>query len=156
MFALFPPHTGDVAAPLTCPREEDGARQGPGGETDYTDTMTHYWPRYVLQEENQQPRPPLSLFPNLYYPPGSEGGGGLYISVLWASQLTFVISDLSGMLSQVLMSLSARHHRHPHHERLPGLTIKVNKSTILCNFIKQVNRNLLKYRIMLNYPKSLN
>ena len=40
MFALIPPHTGDVAAPLTCPGEEDGARQGPGGETDYTDTLT--------------------------------------------------------------------------------------------------------------------
>ena len=54
------------------------------------------------QEESLPARPPLSLFPGLYYPPGPEGGG---------------------MLSQVLMSLSARHHRHPA-ERGPGRDIK--------------------------------
>ena len=46
----------------------------------------------LLQEETSPVRPPLSLFPSLYYPGGCEGGGG-------------------GMLSQVLMSLSARHRQ---------------------------------------------
>ena len=32
-----------------------------------------------FQEESPQPRTPLSLFPNLYYPPGSEGGGVLFV-----------------------------------------------------------------------------